>query len=359
MTRRVPAAFLGALLLSSCLRGLGPGVSEPVDRSPGQSDAVRLVYLGSGGWIMEHGDELVLTGPFFTNPDFVRTGLLGIRSDTSEVNRHMAAYDAVYDLSRTSAIVIGHAHYDHLMDVPQVARRFASGAEIVASRTAKNLLGTWSGVADRVRVVNQAAGDQRTAGEWLEYGERTRVMALRSQHAPHFDGYTLYRGTRDRSATEEPSSAAEWVAGETFAYLIDFMSDEDPDSVAFRIYYQDAVAAPPVGFAPDALIRQRPVDLAILVPATFDQVDWHPEAFIENLRRSDERAHQVHPADRRATLRASARAGLRWGMVATRKGNGVSLPVELGVAEDHTLLEGRLVGSPWVVVSRSIGLPSL
>ncbi|HSM60684.1 MAG TPA: hypothetical protein VK849_07790, partial [Longimicrobiales bacterium] len=48
--------------------------------------------------------------------------------------------------------------------------------------------------------------------------------------------------------------------------------------------YQDAVAAPPRGFAPEALMAERPVDVAILVPATFDQVDWHPEAFVANLR---------------------------------------------------------------------------
>jgi glyoxylase-like metal-dependent hydrolase (beta-lactamase superfamily II) len=176
MNRRAPAALVGAVLLSSCLRALGPGVSEPVDRAPGEPDAVRLVYLGSGGWIMEHGEELVLAGPLFTNPGVLQTGLLGIRSDTAEVNRHMSGYDPVYDVSRTSAIVVGHAHYDHLMDVPQVARRFATGAEIVASRTSANILGTWSEVGDRVRVVNEAAGDERTVGEWLHYGERTRVM---------------------------------------------------------------------------------------------------------------------------------------------------------------------------------------
>ena len=31
-------------------------------------------------------------------------------------------------------------------------------------------------------------------------------------------------------------------------------------------------------------MRDRPVDVAILVPATFDQVDWHPESLVENLR---------------------------------------------------------------------------
>jgi hypothetical protein len=70
--------------------------------------------------------------------------------------------------------------------------------------------------------------------------------------------------------------------GETFAFLIDFL--DDAGEVAFRVYYQDAVVAPPLGFAPDELIAERPVDVAIFVPATFDQVDWHPEAFVENLR---------------------------------------------------------------------------
>ena len=26
------------------------------------------------------------------------------------------------------------------------------------------------------------------------------------------------------------------------------------------------------------------MDVAIFIPATFDQVDWHPEAFVENLQ---------------------------------------------------------------------------
>ena len=107
-------------------------------------------------------------------------------------------------------------------------------------------------------------------------------MALLSHHAPHFEGYTLYQGSADRPFHEEPRWASEWLDGQTFAFLVDFL---DPDgSVAFRVYYQDAVVQAPLGFAPEALMAERPVDVAILVPATFDQVEWHPEAFVENLR---------------------------------------------------------------------------
>jgi L-ascorbate metabolism protein UlaG (beta-lactamase superfamily) len=281
MTRRARFALLSALLaplvMGACLRSTGPGVSGLVDVADG-TDALRAVYLGSGGWILEHGDDMVLTGPLFTNPGFVTTGLLPIRSDTALVDRYMGRYD----VSSALAILVGHAHYDHLMDVPRVAARHAPAARIVGSRTVANTLGTWSGMAGRVDLVDDSAGDQRSVGRWLRYGEGVRVMALRSHHAPHFDGYTLYRGTRDTPRTEEPAWATDWVDGETYAFLIDFMASED--SIAFRVYYQDAVAPPPAAFAPDSLIAERPVDVAILVPATFDQVDWHPEALVENLR---------------------------------------------------------------------------
>ena len=262
--------------IASCSR-LGPGVAGVVDLAPPGADELRLVYLGSGGWIMEHRGDVVVAGPFFSNPGFLRTGLWSIASDEAEVDRHMSRYD----VSSARAILVGHAHYDHLMDVPRVATKHAPDARIVGSRTVANTLGTWSGVGHRVDVVNDSAGDQATPGRWLSYGSGVRVMALRSHHAPHFDGYTLYRGHRVVPLTEEPRTADEWVAGDTFAFLIDFLDADD--SVAFRLYYQDAVAAPPAGFAPDALIAERPVDVAILVPATYDQVDWHPEALVENL----------------------------------------------------------------------------
>jgi L-ascorbate metabolism protein UlaG (beta-lactamase superfamily) len=278
MSRRVWVALFAALSLAACLRSSRPVASGIIGVPGDQGDPLHAVYLGTGGWIFEHAGDMVLTGPLFTNPGFFTTGLLPIRSDTLVVDRYMSRYD----VSGAVAILVGHAHYDHLMDVPRVATRHAPDARIVGSRTVGNVLGTWSGLSDRMDVVDDSAGDQKTVGRWLQYGDGVRVMALRSHHAPHFDGYTLYRGTRDTPRTEEPAWATDWVDGETYAFLIDFMASAD--SVAYRVYYQDAVAPAPAGFAPAALIAERPVDVAILVPATFDQVDWHPEAFVENLR---------------------------------------------------------------------------
>ena len=268
-----------ALSTAACFHTVGPGTTSNVDLTgPGESDFVRFVYLGSGGWIIERGADQVLTAPLFSNPSLLRTGLMPVRSDTALVDRYMSRYD----VQGAEAILVGHAHYDHLMDVPRVALAHAPLARVVGTTTVKNTLGTWSGIADRVDVVNHIAGDQDTTGEWLHYGEGVRIMGLRSKHAAHFDGYTLYAGTRDRPLTSEPRWATEWLEGRSHAYLIDFLTADG--AVAFRVYYQDAVSPPPAGFAPEALIEDHPVDVAIFVPATFDQVDWHPEAFVENLR---------------------------------------------------------------------------
>jgi len=259
-----------------CAR-VGPGVDGVVSLAPPGREALTMTYLGTGGWIIEHGDDQVLTAPLFSNPSFLRTGLARVASDTAEVDRWMARYD----VSGARVILSGHAHYDHLMDVPRVATRHAPEARILANRTAANILGPWSGVHERVDAVEAAAGDARSPGSWLRFGD-VRIMPLRSHHAPHFAGYTLYHGTVERVLTERPRYVTEWLDGETLAFLIDFL---DPDgAVAFRVYYQDAVTEPPSGSAPIELIAERPVDVAVFVPATFDQVDWHPEALVENLR---------------------------------------------------------------------------
>lgn len=237
-----------------------------------------MTYLGSGGWIMEHDGVQILAAPLFSNPGLPSTGLDEISSDTLEVDRYMGHYD----VSSARAILVGHAHYDHLMDVPRIASVHAPTARIFGSRTVKNTLGTWSGLQNRVDTLEASAADEENVGRWMHLGPRVRVMPLRSLHGPHFDGHTLYQGTVDRPRATPPRWTTEWLDGQTFAFLVDFLDDEG--GVTFRVYYQDAVAPGPLGFAPDALVSERPVDVAVLVPATFEEVAWHPEAIVANLR---------------------------------------------------------------------------
>ncbi len=261
-----------------CAGRVGPGTTGVVERGLGGDPPLEFTYLGTGGWIIRRGADVVLAAPFFSNPSFAGVGLTAIEADTAAIDRGMAGYD----VSDAGVILVGHSHYDHLMDVPYVAKRYAPTARILGTLTTRNLLGDWSGLMERVDLSEENAADHEQMGSWMEYGSGVRVLPLLSDHAPHFDGLELYEGTLGRPRAEPPETAADWLGGETFAFLVDFL--DSSGEIAFRVYYQDAVTAPPYGFAPDSLIAEHPVDVAIFVPATFDQVEWHPEAFVENLQ---------------------------------------------------------------------------
>jgi len=258
---------------------MGPGVSGSVERDLGDdAPPLEATYLGVGGWILRYDGEVVLTGPLFTHPSLVDVGLKPLESDTLLVDEHMASLD----VSAARVILVGHGHYDHLLDVPRVAQRHAPAARIAGTRTVRNLLGHWTGLMDRVDLMEPHAADVENPGSWVMYGDRVRVLPLASNHGPHFDGLELFDGSVDRPLEEPPATAREWLTGPTFAFLVDFLDREG--EIAYRVFYQDAVTAPPSGFAPESEIDRRPVDVAIVVPATYDEVDWHPEALVGNLR---------------------------------------------------------------------------
>jgi hypothetical protein len=187
------------------------------------------------------------------------------------------------DLSDVSVILSGHGHYDHLMDVPRVMERHAPRARLLANATSKRQLAPW-GLDARITVVDDSVGDQRAAGRWIRIGD-VRVMAFRSYHAPHFDGNLLFHGHHERDLDEPPPTALEWLDGNTVSYLVDFLENGQP---VFRMFYQDAVAAAPYGLVTPSLLSggpgARPVDVAVLVPSTFAEVPWHPEATVDGLR---------------------------------------------------------------------------
>ena len=75
--RRFLAPFVRPLLIgifcgfvsstTSCATA-APAISGVIDQSAASEDGVRLIYLGTGGWIFERGNDQVITGPFFSNP---------------------------------------------------------------------------------------------------------------------------------------------------------------------------------------------------------------------------------------------------------------------------------------------------
>ncbi len=276
----LPLCLLAGLLAGcpSSPRGLliyrGEQTHPPL-AAPGR-DTVEITYLGVGGYVVRRGGDAIMFAPSFTNPSLL--GLLSARSDPDLVDRCMRRVDSVEDVQW---ILAGHAHYDHLMDVPRVMAAHAPHSTLVGSRTAHHLLA--AAFKDRTLAVNAcAARADGRPGQWIYNATRTlRVLPIESEHSAHWWILHFLGGRHTRDLKELPNNAWDWRQGQTYAYLVDFL---DPDGrVAFRIHYQDAASTYPLGFVPEAVRQEYPrVDLAILCVGASSTARHYPSLTLKN-----------------------------------------------------------------------------
>lgn len=233
-----------------------------------------IQYLGVGGHRMQYGEEVLLTGPSFTNPHLLRTGpFMPLSSNHKEVDKYMP------ESSTAQIMLIGHAHYDHLMDVPYVLQKYAPKAHLYGSSTTINTVASELS-ADRMTAVEEFMGTRDKPGVWIYSSSgKSRIMALKSSHAPHFLGIKLMQGQHKNPLKSLPWHAFGWKEGQTLAYVIDFLDANNQP--VYRVFYQDSANEEPHGVVPD-LGDGKGFDVAIICPASFEQIKHYPESIIEN-----------------------------------------------------------------------------
>lgn len=295
MSRRI-LAILGVALLASACRQVPRGAPAPTERmlicaadDCARDDDVEVTYLGVAGILVRAHGKSLLTAPHFTNPPLgsIAANILGVprevKPDTALVRRLFPER-----ARNASAILVGHGHYDHLLDIPFITRELATEATVYGGPSIRNMLLGDYRLNSRVTAIDTTdIGDAGRMGRWFTTKDGAfRFMALRSNHAPAFRNWlfrwSFAKGTVEQPLDELPRLATEWKLGEVYAYLIDVLgADGRP---AFRIYYQDAAASSPYGHPP-AEVMDRRVDLAILtVPNATDVRPRSPDALLEVIR---------------------------------------------------------------------------
>jgi len=222
-------------------------VADPPDakQRPG---TVRVTYLGVNGYQFEANGHALLVDPYFT-----RVGLTSIAfQQRLEPNQTRIAFGLQRVRARVDAVLVTHAHFDHLLDVPEIAKR--AQARLVTGVTAANLAMS-CGLPPRQCLVVQP-GATRIIGPW-------RIRVLPSAHDRIF-GWLPFRGTKTQPG-RCPTRAADWRLGEPLAFLIEANSR--------RIYIDSGGT---LEVLPDAQIA--PVDLAILGVALPDSRKRLPAA---------------------------------------------------------------------------------
>lgn len=260
------------------------------------SEVISVTYLGTSGILLEHGDHALLTAPFFSNPNLAGRWPNGfqwlqggprIAPDTAIIERLLPR-----SADRSLAILVGHGHYDHLLDVPYIATHRSTSAVIFGGPTVGHLLmGEPALRSNHGRVVTipkEKAGDSDRDGEWFYSSDSAfRFVALVAGHAPTYKvgplGFTFAASRVSTDRDSLPHTAAQWKMGEPYAFLIDVLSIPG-HHILFRIYFQDAPSEPPLGFPSAALLAERRPDLAILCSATSSNVNSAPDSLVRVLR---------------------------------------------------------------------------
>jgi L-ascorbate metabolism protein UlaG (beta-lactamase superfamily) len=212
----------------------------------GPSNSVRVTYLGVNGLQFETNGHALLVDPYFT-----RVGLwAGALNQRIESNPNRVESGLRHVHRNVDAILVTHAHFDHLLDVPEIMRR--AHARLVAGPTAIRLVESFGISRNECDIAK--AGSVRRIGPWT-------IRVLAAQHDRLF-GKIPFSG---RSTSSKPIKASDWTVGEPLAFVI--------EAAGKRIYI-DSGGIP--GMPPDS--RTGSVDLAILGVALPDSRERFGEA---------------------------------------------------------------------------------
>lgn len=93
-------------------------------RRTSERTGVRVQWLGTAGFCLEYEGYTLLLDPYITRASLLRCALAPLRSDGWLLRQYTP---------RADAIVVGHTHFDHALDVPAIAR--LTGAQVFGSRS--------------------------------------------------------------------------------------------------------------------------------------------------------------------------------------------------------------------------------
>ena len=132
--------------------------------------ALTATWLGVTTVLFDDGETQILIDGFFSRPTLAE-GLLRKPVDNDAVNINQAMHE--YGMRNLAAIIPVHSHFDHAMDVGEIALR--SKASVLGSESTANIARGAGVLEDQIVVV--------TPGEAYSFGEFS-VRLLESRHGP-------------------------------------------------------------------------------------------------------------------------------------------------------------------------------
>ncbi len=207
----------------------------------GVRESVEFTWWGNHAWQIRCGAYVVLTDPWLTR---FKTGTYS--AEGADPGTRIVSSPAVIDryVTKADAILVHHGHYDHLPDVPYIARK--TKATVLGNETHLNLLRALKAPGDQL--------SQVSGGEYLPF-EGFTVEVFRSVHSCGGKRHQFaFPGTRPGAVPARPRTIADLVEGGTLAYVLTIgglrilsLSTAGFDPAALRDLQVDVVLAAPGG----------------------------------------------------------------------------------------------------------------
>lgn len=157
-----------------------------------------LRWLGNAGFEFKIGKQILLVDPFITRSAWKKMYFVRAAPDKDAIHEHIRACDH---------ILISHAHFDHFMDVPEIARW--SGAVIHGSNNTCELA--------RVLGVPEAQRNHIHTHDHFSLGD-IEIQVTPAAH-PWIPGYTT---GRLNGRIHSPLRLREYRMDECFSFLITY-----------------------------------------------------------------------------------------------------------------------------------------
>lgn len=165
--------------------------------------SVSVTWYGVATLLFDDGETKILIDGFFSRPQYDSLDSLA-EPDSAQITRLVD--DA--DLQGLAMLTPVHSHFDHAMDVGEVA--LATGAAVLGSESTANIARGAGVDESKITVV-----DQRHRAR---FGQFT-VTLIRSAHAPLVDGGPPIPGTIDAPLTP-PARIGDWKEGGSFSIVV-------------------------------------------------------------------------------------------------------------------------------------------
>ncbi len=213
-------------------------------RPNAEADAqkVEVRTLGSGGALIRWRGESLLLGPSYSNPGLLRAFAWRGRADDALIDA------SLHGAGNVTAILAGHSHYDHIGDLPAVAKRFPK-AKIYLNKSGVNIVTGEHLNVQEIRI-----------GEPIPVSSAFRVKAIENGHAPQLCRWNRFPCTYATRGVEQVRLARmsrqrlrTMRGGDVLAFDIELLGERG--ETRFRIYYNDAAASSPLGQSTGPLPR--------------------------------------------------------------------------------------------------------